>query len=382
LTYTRFIIKNSFRNKRRTALTVLSIGFSLFLLILLQTLIDVFSDPPGSDESVFRLVVQRSTAFVDQMPIAYRSRLEEVPHVELVVPMQMLPAYYRDPRNFFPALATDPHKIWDMFPEQKVSEEAKRRLERERIGAVVGQKLAERFGWKLDDRITLISQVGSMDFEFIIVGIYTSEIATQNDALYFRLDYLDEAMETPGQVGFFWLKADSIDAVPGIKDTIDSMFRNTPAETRTETEKSFILGMVAMMGNLKLFMRSIAAVVVFTMLLVAASTMGMSIRERMREIAILKSIGYTRLRVLILILGEAVFIALLGAGVGCLVAYGMRSANILYRVSRGFFPDFPVTVQTYSLALGIGLGIGLFSALIPAMQASRLTITQALRRLD
>jgi len=381
LSFTRFVIKNSFRNKRRTALTVLSIGFSLFLLILLQTILSVFTNPPASEQSGFRLVVRRSTSFVDQMPLSYWPQLQKVPHVTQVVPMALFFGYYQDPKQLFPSLATDQNRVWDMFPEQHVSPGGAEALKNERTGAIVGEQLMKRFAWHVGQHVTLVGQQQAINLEFKIVGTYESEISGQDNVFYFRGDYLNEALDNPNTVGFFWVRADSGPSVPGIIEAIDTMFHNSPAETKTETEKSFVLGFVGMMGNIRVFIGSIAIVVLFTMLLVAASTMAMTVRERVREVAILKSIGYPRGTVLGLILGEAVFIAFLGGVVGCLFTILLGFGN-LPKWTGGFVPVLPIAPQTLALAILTGAGIGLVSAFYPAFQASQMTITEALRRLD
>lgn len=379
MTLSHFVIKNALRNKRRTILTVLSTGFSLFLLIALWTFLDMLFNPPSSDDSAMRLAVRRSTSLADQMPIAYMQKIKGVPHIKAVMPLQWFGGYYKEPKNFFANLAVDPDKFWDMFSELKTTEATRRAFAAERTGAVVGEGLMKRYGWKVGDRVTLIGTIFPVDLEFKIVGTFDYELADYN--FYFRFDYLNEALGDPGEAGSFWLKADRAENIPGIIDTVDAMFHNSAAETKTETEKSFVLGFVAMLGNVKVLVGYIAVVVIFTMLLVSASTMAMTIRERIREVAILKSIGYPSGTILGLILGESIFIALLGVGTGCLFAVGLSHAN-LYELTQGFIQIFKPTAQVYAMVLATGIGIGVFSGLVPALQASRLTITEAMRRLE
>jgi putative ABC transport system permease protein len=268
-----------------------------------------------------------------------------------------------------------------MFTEQHVSPEAQHAFESERTAAVAGLQLMKQFNWEVGQTVTLVGQMHPVTLKFKIVGTYESDIAGQDNVFYFRGDYLNEALDNPNTVGFFWIKADDGSNVPGVIEYVDTMFHNSPAETKTETEKSFVLGFFAMMGNIRVLIGSIAIVVMFTMLLVAASTMAMTVRERLREVAILKSIGYPRRMVLGLILGEAVFIAFLGGVTGCLFAYFLGFGN-LPKWTGGFVPVLPVSVPTLGLAILTGVAIGLVSAFLPALQASRMTITEALRRLD
>lgn len=382
MTFSRFVVRNSFRNKRRTALTVLSIGFSIFLLIMLKTVIYTLLNPQQSDSSILRIAVRRSTSLTFQMPLAYGGRLEKIPHVKLVMPMQWFGGLYKDEaKDFFPNFALDATKMFDMFPEIKIAPEARKAFETERMGAVAGKLLAEKFGWKVGDRVTLKGAIFPVNLEFKLVGLYDSDTTSQKRNFYFHHEYMDESLGKPGTVGTFWLMADSEAAVPGIVETVDETFKNSPYETKTETEKAFQLGFVSMLGNVQMLIASFALVVVFTMLLVSASTMAMTIRERMREVGILKAIGYPRLAVLGLILGEAVFIALLGGVVGSIVAFSFRWVD-LYSVTRGFLQELNVPVSTYLMGMGAGVVIGLASGFLPALQASGMTITQAIRRLN
>ena len=372
------IIRNVFRNKRRTALTIVSIGFSLFLLIALLTFLDILSNPPAGVESVLRLAVRRSTGITEMLPISYEAKLKKVPHVVLVAPLQFAGGVYKDPKNFFANFATD-SRIWAMFPEFKLSEATKKAFASERIAAVAGEDLMRRFGWKVGDRITLTGTIFPVDLELKIVGTYQYEL--DSGTLYFRYDYFNEALGGFDAIGAYWLKADHQDSIPEIIDTVDGMFRNSAAETKTETEKTFVLNFVAMLGNVKMMVGSIATVVMFTMLLVAAGTMAMTVRERLREVAILKTLGYTPPLVLFLILGESVVISLLGFGMGCLFAVALSHADV-YAMTQGFIPVFLPPLRIYAAALAAGLGIGVFSGIAPAIQASRLTITEAMRRLE
>ncbi len=379
MTYPQFVLKNVLRNKRRTGLTVLSIGFSLFLLIALTTFLDTLLNPPVSDDSALRLAVKRSTSLADLMPISYLDKLKRVPHVVRAMPLQWFGGIYKEPKNFFANFATDPNEMWNMFPELVLSEEAKRRFATERTAAVAGTGLMDRFGWKVDDRVTLQGTFFPVDLEFTIVGIYDHEIDKNN--FYFRFDYFNEAMDTPNEVGTFWLMADDAKSIPAIIDTVDAMFRNSAAETKTETEKSFMLSFISMLGNVRVMIGSIMLVVIFTMSLVSASTMAMTIRERMREIAILKAVGYRPPLILSLILGEAVFIGILGFLFGSLLAASMNFFD-LYSLTQGFIQAFSPGWHIYGRALLTGVGIGVLSGLFPALRASHLTITQALRELE
>lgn len=379
MTPLRFIVRNALRNKRRTALTVLSTGFSLFLLIVLTTFLDILANPPTTDQSALRLAVRRSTSMIDQMPMAYLDKIRRVPHVEVAIPLQWFNGVYREPKNMFANFATDPVDMWRVFPELQASDETKRRFAAERTGAVLGQELMDRFGWKVGDHVTLTGTIFPVDLEFTIVGTYEFDLNKFN--FYFRYDYLNEALGRPNTLGAVWIKADRAESIPGIAQAVDGLFRNSAAETLTETEKAFVLGFIAMLGNVRVMIGSVALVVILTMLLVSASTMAMTIRERIREVAILKAIGFPGRAVVGLILGEAVLLGLMGFGAGAAMSYGLSHVD-LYAITQGFIPFFRPPLTVYAMALGVGVAIGLASGFVPALQTTRLTITEAMRSLE
>ncbi|HUW60230.1 MAG TPA: FtsX-like permease family protein [Candidatus Bathyarchaeia archaeon] len=374
-----FILRNAFRNKRRTLLTVLSIGFSLFLLITLFTFLGILLNPVPNDETALRLIVRGSSSLIQMMPISYLDKIKGVPNVEFVAPLQWANGIYKEPKNFFANFATDPDTIWDIYTEQKVTPETRAAFIGERTGAVVGEDLIRRFGWEVGDTVTLLGTIFPVDLEFKIVGVYT---ATSGQSIfYFRYDYLNEAMGNMNLVGAFTIKATSPDTVPGVIDAIDTMFRNSPSETKTETEKAFVLGFVSMLGNVQLIIGSISLVVLFTMLLVAVSTMAMTVRERLREVAILKTIGFPRRMVLWLIIGEAVFISCLGFCFALVLTLALTRVDI-FTLTQGFVEKFSPGLQMYAMMLSVGIAIGLVSGFFPAMQAANMSIIDGMRKLE
>ncbi len=375
----RLILKNLLRNTKRTALTVLSFGFSLFLLVALATFLNTLINPPETDASTLRLAVRRSTSLAEQMPLAYGEKLRRIPHVVDVMPLQWFGGYYQDPRNRLATLAVDPRNYFEFFPELVTSPAARAAFKAERRGVLVGRMLMQQYGWHVGQMLTIRGDIFPVDLEVKIVGTYT--YVEEENALYIDWDYLHEALGKPGKIGAFWLKADARQSVPGIAAAVDATFRNSPAETKTESERAFRLGFVSMLGNVRLIIGSIAVVVVFTMLLVITSTMAMTIRERMREVAILKTIGYRRAHVLAIIVGEGLAIALLGWIVGYLfcVWLGHTDTN---RITQGFVPKFQPPLAIYAAALAVGLAIGFVAGLVPGLQASKLTIGEAMRKLE
>ena len=375
----RFIWRNAWRNKRRTGLTVLSIGFSLFLLITLLTFMNVLLNPVTQDEAALRLITSRSTSIAEMMPLAYGEKIRRLPHVEHVASLQWFNGVYKDPDFLFANFATDPKEIFEIYTEQKISPDAKAAFIAERDATTVSENLAKRFNWKIGDRITLQGTIFPVDIELKIVGVFFEPLG--QEMLYFRFDYLDELLDNLGQAGAFVIKATDAASIPEIAQTVDTMFRNSPAETKTETEKAFVLGFVSMLGNIQTIIGSVAGVVVFTMLLVSVSTMAMTVRERLREVAILKTLGFPQRTILGLVISEALLISLLGTGLGCLLAESLRFVD-LNRATQGFITQFNPGLMTYMAVLGTGIVIGLLSGFFPARQAVNLTITDAMRRLD
>ena len=372
-----FIWKNITRNRRRTVLTILSIALSLFLLSTLMTVLtELGRESPDGDQHL-RLVVRRASSLGDPLPESYLDKLKRVPGVRMVHTLSWFGGLYVDERNFFANFGCDPETLFPMFNENRLPSEQLSAFKKERTAAVAGRKLAERFKWRLGDKITLLGTIYPVDLEFTLRGIYTGLDET---AFFFHHAYLDEALGRTGKVGTFWLKAASAAEVPVIAERVDAMFKNSDAETKTETERAFQLGFVAMLGNIKTLISSISSVVVFTILLVTANTMAMSIRERAREIAILKTLGFTRRRLLGLLVAESAAIALAGGLLGTLGARLFYSLVDVWKHTQGFFPIFVVEPETITIGLLLSVLIGVTSAAVPAYRVSRQTIAHALRR--
>jgi putative ABC transport system permease protein len=372
-----FIWKNITRNRRRTVLTILSIALSLFLLSTLMTVLtELGRESPDGDQHL-RLVVRRASSLGDPLPESYLDKLKRVPGVRMVHTLSWFGGLYVDERNFFANFGCDPETLFPMFNENRLPPEQLSAFKKERTAAVAGRKLAERFKWRLGDKITLLGTIYPVDLEFTLRGIYTGLDET---AFFFHHAYLDEALGRTGKVGTFWLKAASAAEVPVIAERVDAMFKNSDAETKTETERAFQLGFVAMLGNIKTLISSISSVVVFTILLVTANTMAMSIRERAREIAILKTLGFTRRRLLGLLVAESAAIALAGGLLGTLGARLFYSLVDVWKHTQGFFPIFVVEPETITIGLLLSVLIGVTSAAVPAYRVSRQTIAHALRR--
>ena len=374
-----FILRNTFRNKRRTLLTILSIGMSLFLISTLKTLVDELESSPATPESAKRVVTRHLTGLGSVMPIAHRERIRQVPGVEGVVASQWFGGVYKDPANFFAQFALDADKFAVVYPEVKT--ETPEQLDafvNLRTGALAGVNLARRYGWKVGDRITLQGAIFPVDPELTITGLVSGGGSESN--FYFHWDYFNELF--PQNVaGAFIVMARDPEDIPAISESVDAMFANTTAPTKTETESAFLLGFASMWGNVRLLMMSISTVVLFTVILVAANTMAMSIRERTAEIAILKTLGFAPGRVLTMMIVESAIIALVGGLLGSLCARLIYGFGIDFSsISLGFIQTFTVRWSTIAMSGGISLIVAVFSTLLPAYTASRLPIAMAVRK--
>ncbi|MFY9950053.1 MAG: FtsX-like permease family protein [Candidatus Sulfotelmatobacter sp.] len=381
MTLTRFVTKNAFRNKRRSILTVLSIAFSLLLLTLMMTIWRAFYLDEGSAESAERLVVRHRVSLTFSLPGFYREKIRAVPGVVAVVPVSWFGGIYKDdkPENFFAQFGTDPEEFFKVFRDIQMPDEQRIAWQRDRQGVIVDDTLAKKYGWKLGDRIVLKGNIYPVDLELYVRGIFSSY--PDNKSVYFNSKYVEEAVAFfKGQAGTFSILAASPGDVSRIASTVDDMFRNSPQPTKTESEKAFGLEFVAMMGNVKAFILMICAAVVFATLLVSANTMAMSIRERTREVAVLKTLGFTRQSVLGLFVSEAVALSLagglLGFFLGWLMIYGLTH-------SKQFISFFPmkVTPGMCLLSLLIAGFVGLVSATLPSYHASKVNIVDGLRHI-
>jgi putative ABC transport system permease protein len=380
MTLTRFVAKSAFRNKRRSLLTVLSIMFSLVLLTLMMTIWRGFYIDKGTAQSTQRLITRHRVSLTNFMPAYYREKIRTVPGVVAVAPTQWFGGLYKDekPENFFAQFATDPEEIFKVMTDFKIPDDQLAAWQRDQAGAVADSDLAKKFGWKVGDRIVIKGTIFPMNLELTIRGIFTPPQPTMT--VYFNRKYVEEAIGFfKGKTGTFNILADSADGVPKVAAAVDGMFRNSPEPTKTESEKAFQLSFVNSLGNVKAFILSICFAVVFATLLVSANTMAMSIRERTREVAVLKTLGFTRQRILTLYVGEAVTVALLGGLFGCLLAAGLVFAMAHAPGMGFFFIGMRVTFPTFLLAVLVAGMVGLLSALFPAYHAAKVDIVEGMR---
>jgi putative ABC transport system permease protein len=382
MTLSGFIVRNTFRNKRRSVLTLISISFSLLLLTLMISIWRSFYVDQVAPEAARRLIIRDRVSLAFFLPAYYRDKIRSIPGVVAVAPITWFGGRYIDdrPAHFFAQFATDPDEYLKVASDKIVPPDQLKAWQQDRAGALVDVTLASKYGWKIGDRITLQGTIFEVNPELTIRAIYHRD--PPQNALYFHTKYLEEAVPWfKGQAGWYSTQIGSSGDVARVSGEIDDMFRNSPLQTKTESEKAFQLGFVASLGNVKAFILGICGAVVFTIMLVSANTMAMSVRSRTREVAVLKTIGFTRQRVLSIFVSESVALAVAGGVLGILVAI-----PVIWWLTRSFIAlgvplAMKVNWQTAGLSLLVALTLGLVSGYLPAFNASRMNIVDGLRHI-
>ncbi len=376
--YTFLIWKNLLRNRRRSILTVLSMAISLFLISILFSIYAMFYFRDIGEDSVLRLVTRHKVSLTQVLPFYYGARIAEIDGVENFSPMNWFGGTYIDYQsyNMFPRFAVNPETIFDIYGELKIPPEQLEAFQRDRQAIAIGKSVSERAGIELGQTITITGDIYPFNPEFRVQAIFDGPEDFQS---FFHFKYLEEALgpERGSAVGVFALRLRSAGDASRVAQVIDDMFRNSPEPTKTETEAAFQMSFINQLGNIKLFLLSIASAVVFTMLMVSANTIAMAVRERTREIGVLKTLGYPSGTILNLVLGEATAIALLGGILGVGGAYIITSA--LEDMMVMFFTGFGLPPWAVPICMAISLIVGLGSSAFPAILASRTKTVDALR---
>ena len=373
------------RKRWRTGLTISSLVIAFLLFGLLRSVAVVFTEDielSGDD----RLVVASKYSIIDSMPISYLQRIKSIENVDIVAHQDWFGGTYIDRANFFPKWPVPPKDFLDIYQEFNISSEQKEAFIATKTGMIAGKKLAERFNWKIGDRIPVIGDIyfmsnGSNLWEFDLVGIFTDiDNPGNEEQVFMNYQYFDEAREsyTKGTVGNFIVKLDSKDAGPRVAQEIDAMFANSMDETKTYTEKAYQQMFASQIGDIGLIMNSILAAVFFTILLVTGNTMSQSIRERTSELAVFKTIGFSDITMLILVLIESMVLCLIGAILGLgITALLMPGLSELISVSLG-----EISLDSSVIISGIGIAIitAFISGFPPALGAMRLKVVDALRK--
>ena len=332
----------------------------------------------GAPDSALRIMTRHKVSLANFLPIYYRDKIRTIPGVVHVVPMTWFGGRYKDdkPENFFAQFATDPDEYLEVAADKIIPADQAAAWKKDRAGCIVDADLAKKHNWKIGDRIALQGTIFATNLDLTLRGVY--KIDPPNSALYFHAKYLEESVSWfKDTAGFYFTRVDQPDDMPKAAHAIDEMFHSTPVPTKSESEQAFKLDFIATLGNVKAFILSICGAVVFTTLLVCANTMAMSIRERTREVAVLRTLGFTRKRILRLLLSESIAIAVIGGAVG--IVSGTIFAFFLARPGIGLPVSMHMTWATAAVVVAVAILVGIVSGLIPSYRASKLGIVDALR---
>ncbi len=381
----RLIFKNARRHLLRTFLTIIGVAIAVTAFCVIRSAIDAWY--LGSQAaSPNRLITRNAISLTFDLPLAYKEKILKVSGVSEVSHSTYFGGVYIDAANFFIKFGIDHTNYFKLYPEIVIPPDHWEAFTKERNAAIIGIGLADRFGLKLGDQINIIGDIYPGDWNFIIRGIYTAgNDKFDEQTFFYRYDYMDEKLrqETPvraGQVGTFVIKIDDPQKAAQVSAAVDSEFKNSLAETKTETEEAFMLSFVAMSSQLILGMRIISYMILVVVLLVLANTMSMAARERIKEYAVIKTLGFRTPHIISLILGESIFIAMLGGLAGIALATGFLP--IMEAALVAFLPKIPLTALTISLALIASFLVGLIAAVFPTIKAINTRIVDGLRAME
>jgi putative ABC transport system permease protein len=380
----KITVKNAFRHKLRTILTMLGVTVAILAFGLLRTVIDAWY--AGVDaSSASRLVTRNAISLVFSLPISYEKKIRQMDGVEIVSYGNWFGGIYIDEKNFFANFAVEPKSYLELYPEYMLSPEQTTSFLRDRRGFAAGRKIVEKFGWQIGDAVTLKGTIFPGEWDFILRGIYRGrDSKTDETQFFFHWDYLNETIKkiAPGradQVGFYMIGISDPDRAADVAIAIDKTFKNSLAETLTETEKAFQLGFVAMSDAIIMAVKLVSFVVIIIILAVAANTMAMTARERIGEYAIFKTLGFSGWHIGLMIFGESITIAMIGCILGVLLTFPAAMAFI--SIMGTFMPVFNVAPETIYLDAAVSFVVGFAAAIIPAYRAIKIRIADGLRRI-
>ena len=375
------VTRNSWRHKLRTALTILGMVVAILAFGLLQTVVSAWY--AGADAaSDTRLITRNAISLIFPMPISYGQKIKGIEGVREVAAANWFGAIYREPKNFFPQFAVSDNYL-DLYPEFLIDESGRDAFRHDRKGCIVGRKLANEYGFKIGDTITLKGTIFPGEWNFTVSAIYDGKKKnTDTSQFFFHWDYLNETVKIryprrADQVGVFIAETDNADGMASTALAIDGQFKNSAAETLSETEKAFQLGFVAMTGTIVVAIKLVSYVVIFIIMAVMANTMAMTARERTSEYATLKALGFSPFFVAALIFGESLMLALVGGVIGVALSFPVAAA--FGKKMGTLFPVFNISSDTVLLQFACALTVGILAAIVPARRAATVRIVEGLR---
>ncbi len=379
-----YVFKSLFRKKTRSLLTLGSILLPLFVICILGTLLAALENDPSGGRGMWRLITRHRVSITNWLVDGHTAKIRQLPGVAEVVRMQWFGGQYVDAsafHNFARFTTQDPAALLRVFDEAKIVEGSGDAWVNDRAGVLVGRLLMKKYGWKLGQKIALKGDIYPGTYELTIRAVFQGP---DESGVYFHSAYVEEALpRVKGFVGWFWIKADSPESATRLPKLVDGLFDNGPYPTRTETEKEFQNTWVSMLGNVKLLLTSISTIIAVVILLIAGNTMAMAARERVTEIAVLRTLGYSKNTILGLILGESLLLAAAGGVLG-LAAFlalfpGFRQ-SLLYSPMAGFAAGMRVFPSVLAAGFAVTLLVGLLAGLVPALRSARRPITDGLRQ--
>ena len=380
----KILFRNAFRHKLRTFLTILGITIAILAFGLLRTFINAwYSGVEASSAS--RLVTRNSISLIFSLPLSYKDKIRQIDGVRIVSWGNWFGGIYIDEKNFFANFAVDGKSYLELYPEYVLSPEEANAFLRDRKAFVAGRKLAARFGWKIGDTVTLRGTIFPGNWDFVMRGIYRGrEESTDETQFFFHWDYLNESLKKTApsradQVGFYMIGITRPDRATEVTLTIDKTFKNSLAETITETEKAFQLSFISMSETIIIAIQLVSFVVIIIIIAVVANTMSMTYRERIGEYAIFKTLGYRGWRIAGMIVGESMVITMIGCFLGIVLTFPV--AKIVGSILSAYFPVFKVDQEVFYMDIAASIAIGILAAIVPTWRAVKIRIADGLRRI-
>lgn len=379
----KLVFKNALRHKLRTSLTILGIMIAVIAFGVLRTVVTVW-DSSVDAAAANRLITRQAVSFIFPLPYSYKEKISAVDGVKNVSFANWFGGIYKDKSNFFARLAVDAETFFDVMQEFTISDEELANFKKERNACVIGQDIATQYNIKVGDQMVLDGDIFPGRWEFVVRGIYKPKNKNTDDTqMVFHWTYVDERMRTEspvraGLVGWYIVLISEPNKAAEISDQIDATFKNSSAETKTETEKAFTQGFVSASGAIITAMNFMSFVIIGIIMLVLANTMIMAARERTREYAVLKTLGFSAFHLIGLILGESMLIALIGGGIGVAFTYPIV-AGFEQAIPKGFFPFFFIEPITTILAMSAALLIGVLASIFPIQRALKTKIVEGFR---
>jgi len=381
MTVATFIAKNALRNKRRAALTILSVAVSCALLVTLLTLQRELTIPPESEAASLRVIVRNKVSLAQPLPAKQLPILERIPGIVAVTPFSFFGGNFREETvTSFAQFAVDPVRFQGIIVEGKIVGGAYEAFVKDRTSCLVGADTMKRYGLKVGNRMRFTGTFFPVNLDLKIAAVFEGTV--DDRGVFFHHKLLDELMGDPGTVGTWYIRVASAEVANEVIGRVNKAFENTAAEVRAETERAFQMSFISMLGNVKLLIGSISSVVVFTLMLVTVSTMSMAIRERFRELAILKALGYRRSELFSFILAESFGLAAFGATLGIGGAWAFWTFTDLQKLTRGFLIYFEVTPRIIATGGVVAVLLAIIAAIAPSYAVARMSVVQGLKTLD